>query len=127
MLEDELAHIPELMEAGIALQKYAASQFPGLQFNATDQGRFVAYPHNYVTFAVHWKRARTITVTLRGNTEEFISFDELELKSDMAGYSSFRLENVNQLAAAAMHIRRAAELYQGGRSRIQRAQRVTEG
>ena len=127
MLEQEIAHIPELKESGVALVQFAIAQFPGLEFSSTDQGRFVASPDNFVTFTVHWKRAKNITVTLRGNPSEFLAFDELSLKADMGGYSSFKFEQPCQLAAAAMHIRRAAELYRAGRERAQKTPKVVEG
>ena len=86
MLETEIAEIPELKEVGIALVQFARSQFPGLRFEANTQGRFVAVPDNFVTFSVHWQRAKNITVTLRGNPDEFLAFEELTVKPDMGGY-----------------------------------------
>lgn len=126
MLETEIAKIPEIKDVGTALVVFARSQFPGLQFEENSQGRFVANPANFVTFSVHWQRAKNITVTLRGNPDEFLPFEELPLKPDMAGYSSFKLTEVRQLAAAAFYIRRAAEIYQAGRVRVQKGQKVIE-
>jgi hypothetical protein len=127
VLESEIAHIPELNEIGKALVQFARAQFPGLTFEATGQDRYVAAPENFVTFSVHWKRAKNITVTLRGNPFEFAVFEELPLKADMGGYASFKLEHPRQLAAAAMHIQRAAELYKAGRTRSPKALKVVEG
>ncbi len=126
MLETEIVKIPELEEIGAALVVFACSLFPGLHFEANAQGRFVAAPDNFVTFTVHWQRAKNITVTLRGNPDEFLAFEELPLKPDMAGYSSFKITEVKQLAAAAFYIRRAAEIYQAGRVRVQKGQKVVE-
>jgi hypothetical protein len=67
MLETEIEHLSQLKQVGLALVQFAAAQFPGVKFDSTDQGRFVASPENFVTFTVHWKRANNITVTLRGN------------------------------------------------------------
>lgn len=69
MLETEIAKIPELKEVGAALVVFARSQFTGLRFETNSQGRFVAIPDNFVTFSVHWQRAKNITVTLRGNPD----------------------------------------------------------
>jgi hypothetical protein len=126
MLEQEMSHLPELKEVGLALAQFAKAQFPGLSFEANSQGRYVAAPDNFVTFSVHWQRAKNITVTLRGNPDEFLGFDELTLKPDMAGYSSFKVTEVNQLAAAAFCIRRAAEIYRAGRVRVQKGMKVVE-
>jgi len=82
MLEDEISRLQDLKEVGIALVQFAKSQFLGLRFESNEQGRYVATPENFVTFSIHWQRAKNITVTLRGNPEEFLAFDELQLKSD---------------------------------------------
>ena len=126
MLEQEMSHLPELKEVGLALIQFARAQFPGLSFEANSQGRYVAAPDNFVTFSVHWQRAKNITVTLRGNPDEFLAFEELSLKPDMGGYSSFKVTEVGQLAAAAFCIRRAAEIYRAGRVRIQKGMKVVE-
>ncbi|MCL1825888.1 MAG: hypothetical protein FWG26_08130 [Betaproteobacteria bacterium] len=126
MLEQELSHLPELKDVGLALIQYAKAQFSGLSFEANSQGRYVATPDNFVTFSVYWQRAKNITVTLRGNPDEFLPFEELSLKPDMAGYSSFKVTKVGQLAAAAFCIRRAAELYRAGRVRVQKSMKVIE-
>jgi len=126
MIEDEISKIPELQGVGLALVEFSRSLFPGTKFTTNAQGRHVASPDNFVTFTVHWQRAKNITVTLRGNPEEFLPFSELQLQPDMAGYSSFRLTRVDQLAAAAFFVRDAAELYRAGRVRSQRGQKVVE-
>jgi len=126
MLEQEISKLPELKDVGLALIQFAKSQFPNLRFEANPQGRYVATPDNFVTFAVHWQRAKNITVTLRGNPEEFLGFEELELKPDMGGYSSFKVTEARQLAAAAFCIRRAAEIYRAGRERVQKGIKVIE-
>ncbi|NBQ69940.1 MAG: hypothetical protein EBU46_14405 [Nitrosomonadaceae bacterium] len=124
MLETEIAKIPELKDVGTALVVFARSLLPGLRFEPNVQKRFVATPDNFVTFTVHWHRAKNITVTLRGNPDEFLSFQEMPLKPDRTGYSSFKLTEASQLAAAAFYIRRAAEIYQAGRGRVQNGQKV---
>lgn len=126
MLEQEMSHLPELNDIGRALVQFAKAQFPGLSFEANSQGRYVAAPDNFVTFSVHWQRAKNITVTLRGNPDEFLAFEELSLQPDMGGYSSFKITNASQLAAAAFCIRRAAEIYRAGRVRVQKGMKVIE-
>ena len=126
MLEEEITRIPRLRNIGRALAEFSLSQFPGLQLQGDSQGRFVSRPHNFVTFKVHWKRAENITITLRGNPQEFPTLPELELKSDQHGYSSCKVTKAAELAAAALYIRRAAELYREGRQRDQRRQRLVD-
>jgi hypothetical protein len=111
MLTSEMSRIAELKEGGCALVQLAESQFPGLRFEATPQGRYVSRPANYITFKVHSERARNITLTLRGNPGEFPRTDELLVRPDRPGYSSVRVTNAGQLPAAEMCIRRAAEIY----------------
>lgn len=126
MLEQEIAHLPDLKDVGFALVQFAKSQFPGISFEPNSQGRYVATPDNFVTFSVHWQRTKNITVTLRGNPDEFLSFEELKIKADMGGYSSFKVTDASQLAAAAFCIRRAAEIYRAGRVRVQKGMKVIE-
>jgi len=115
MLNSELSCIPELREVGNDLVQLAQSQFPGLSFSATPEGRYVARPNNYVTFKIHSQRAKNITVTLRGNPVEFPNVAGLLVRPDRAGYSSFRITNADQGEAASMCIRRAAEIYRSRR------------
>jgi hypothetical protein len=126
MIEDEIAELGDLKDVGLALIQYARSIFPGTTLSSTAQGKYVARPRNFVTFKVHSKRAKNITVTLRGNPTEFLQLKELPLKADMAGYSSFKLTEVGQLAAAATYIRRAAELHAAGRVREQKQLKLIE-
>jgi len=126
MIKNEIAELGDLKDVGLALIQYAGSLFPGTTFNATAQGRYVASPKNFVTFKIHSKRTKNITVTLRGNPKEFLQFGELPLKADMAGYSSFKFTEIGQLAAAATYIRRAAELHAAGRVREQKEQKLVE-
>ena len=82
-----------------------------------DGARYVMRPKNFVTFKVHHKRANNLTVTLRGTPKEFEQQPGLQLKADQNGYSIFRLEKNQQLAAAALYVRRAHELFERGRQR----------
>jgi len=124
-LKDEIEKIPELKNIGLALVDYAVSLFHGIEFEQSGT-RWVARPKNYVTFEVHWKRAKNIAISLRGNPSEFLAFDELPLKQGMAGYSECKITNQSQLAAASTYIRRAAEIYQRGRDRERTTPRVVE-
>lgn len=124
-LKDEIEKLPELKNIGLALVDYTLSLFKGLEFKQTGN-RWVARPMNYVTFEVHWKRAKNIALSLRGNPSEFIAHEELPLKQGMAGYSECKITNHSQLAAASAYIRRAAEIYKRGRERDRTTPRVVE-
>ncbi len=126
MLQNEIDKLANLQIIGKALVEYAGSLISGTEFQADSQGRYVAKTDNFVTFKVHWQRANNLTVTLRGNPEEFPVLPELPLSRDQAGYSSFKLKEPNQLCAASLYIRRAAEIYQKGRERVQKGQAVIE-
>jgi hypothetical protein len=125
MLEHEIENIEELKHMGIALVQYAKSIIDGVEFEQNGT-RWVARPDNFVTFEPHWKRAKNIAVSLRGNPGEFIEQNELPLRSGMSGYSECKLTNVNQLAAASSYIGRAAELYQRGSTRTHTKPKVVE-
>lgn len=125
MLENEIEKIEELKHVGIALVQYAKSIISGIEFEQSGT-RWVARPHNFVTFEPHWKRAKNIAVSLRGNPSEFIEHNELPLKAGMAGYSECKIISASQLAAASSYISRAAELYQRGATRQPTKPRVVE-
>ncbi|WP_434148693.1 hypothetical protein ACR2R6_15685 [Methylocaldum gracile subsp. desertum] len=124
-LEEEISKVTELKHVGLALLQYVQSLVEGTEFQAHER-RWVARPHNFVTFEVHWQRARNITISLRGNPSEFIQFSELPLKGGMAGYSECKVTSTNQLRAASSYIARAAELYKRGSRRIQKKPVVLE-
>lgn len=117
MLRDDIAKISKLKNLGLALVDFAESLFSGTQFEAHGD-RWVARPNNFVTFEVHWARAKNIALSLRGNPDEFVSLPELPLKAGMAGYSECKISSSRQLAAASSYIARAAELYERGSGRI---------
>jgi hypothetical protein len=116
-LEEEIAKLPELRHVGLALLQFARSLVEGIEFEAHDR-RWVARPHNFVTFEVHWQRASNIALSLRGNPSEFIQMPELPLKAGMAGYSECKVTSVGQLHAASSYVARAGELYRRGSQRV---------
>lgn len=126
MLENEIDKLRDLEIVGKALVEYAKTLIEDLNFYADSQGRYVATPHNFITFKVHWQRANNLTVTLRGNPEEFATLPELALSRDQAGYSSFKLKEKKQLCAATLYVRRSAEIYERGRERVQKGQSIVE-
>jgi len=93
----------------------AESLFPECHFSMKSN-RWVAEP-NLVTFDVHWKRAKNIALSLRGNPEEFQHSELLAIKPGMGGYSECTITHVGQLAAAASYVSRAAEIRRRGRNR----------
>ena len=91
-----------------------------------DGSRHVTRPNNFATFVVHHKRANNLTVTLRGKPSEFEHQPELDVRADQNGYSIFKLERSDQLAAATLYVRRAFELFNRGRGRTVRSQKTIE-
>lgn len=114
-----------LSEIGVALAAYAENIADGGKFERSGN-RWVVRPNNFVTFEPHYKRTLNIAVSLRGNPKEFAEFPELPLKEGMAGYSECTITKPNHLAAAAFYIRRAQELYQRGRNRPRKNQKIVE-
>lgn len=117
MLEDEIANLTELKHVGLALVEFASSLVDGTKFEAHER-RWVARPHNFVTFEIHWQRTKNIAISLRGNPSEFLPFPELPLKAGMAGYSECKVTSTRQLAAASSYMATAAELYAKGSTRV---------
>ena len=117
MIEEEISKVAGLKNVGLALVQFAESLFKGTVFESSDR-RWVARPHNFVTFEVHWQRANNIALSLRGNPDEFLTFEELPLRAGMGGYSECKITSARHLAAASCYIRSAAELYSKGSKRI---------
>lgn len=124
-LEEEIAKVPELGYVGLALVQFARSLAEGTEFQSHDR-RWVARPHNFVTFEVHWQRASNIALSLRGNPSEFIQMPELPLRAGMAGYSECKVTSARQLHAACSYVARAGELYQRGAQRVRTKPVVVE-
>lgn len=114
-LHDDLRQIPELFACGEALALFA-EQLGSVTFIQEGE-RWVARPHNFVTFKVQSSRNRDLVITLRGNPVEYESLAELQLKPDRPGHSRFNFSSASQLQAAATHIKRAYHLFSRGSGR----------
>ena len=126
-LRDDISKIPKLKNMGLALVDYVESLHPQIQFELKNR-RWVP-TENFVTFTVQFAQSQNVVISLRGNINEFIEFEELPLREGMGygAYSECTLERPNQLPAIAMHIRRAYEIYQMGRTRDKKSIRIIEG
>lgn len=118
-LKEDIEKIPGLRSVGLALVDYVESLEPGISFEL--KGKRWVPSQNFVTFTVQHAKARNIVISLRGNPNEFLGFNEIELREGMGhgAYSECTLNSVRQLPAVAMHIRTAHEIYKkgGGRDR----------
>jgi len=116
-VREEISRLPHLKNIGLALIDYIESLHPGITFSK--KGRRWVPSENFVTFTVQIARSRNIVVSLRGNPDEFLKFEELPLKEGMGygAYSECRLESPKQLPAISMHIKKAYDLYSTGASR----------
>ena len=104
---NDLARLPELRETGLALAAYARTISKG---RLHLQGKQWISEPNFVAFLVQ-PRDRTLKLSLFGEPAEFASIDGVQLTRGRAGaYSSLKIDSPGQLAAAALHIRRAFEL-----------------
>jgi hypothetical protein len=117
MIESDIEKIPLLKNSGLALFEYIRSLFPLNEFIKSSSGKYVASPDNFISITIHHKQAKNITLTLRGNPFEYCKFEELAIVPGLHGYSSVKIENPVQLAAAAFYVRRAAEIYRLGTKR----------
>lgn len=118
-LREDIEKIPELRSVGLALIDYVGSLEPGITFEL--KGKRWVPSQNFVTFTVQHAKARNIVISLRGNPNEFLGFNEIELREGMGhgAYSECTLSSVSQLPAVAMYIRTAYKIYKqgGGRDR----------
>ncbi|MCQ8130661.1 hypothetical protein [Methylomonas rivi] len=124
-IRNELSNLSELTSIGLALADFCEALAEGGLFERSD-ARWVMRPNNFVTLEPHWKRVKNIAISLRGKPEEFAPLPELPIKAGMSGYSECKVESPRQLAAAAFYIRRAHEIYERGRTRLPKGQKVVE-
>ena len=121
---EEIAHVPALAHSGCALVEFARDL--GRVTLHPEGRRWVARPHNFVTFTVQASRNQDIVVTLRGEPPEFEIQPDLRLRPDRKGYSRFNFSEPKQLHAAATYIKRAFELYERGPGRPHKRPRTVE-
>ncbi len=85
-----------LKDFGTELLREVRSQFPGdLAFYAAS-GKYVQAPDNFWTIRPQ-PRDKSFRITVRGKPESFAAMHSLELKPDMTGYSSFKVERPSQI------------------------------
>jgi hypothetical protein len=123
-IQEELLELPIIGEAFIHILDFISSLESG-EF-VKEGTQWVYRPRNFITITIHSQQARNVTVCLRGNPQEFAQFEYLPLRSALAGYSRYKMEEINQLDAALCYIRRAHELSLRGRSRTQKALKIVE-
>lgn len=125
-LREEISKISALKNVGLALVDYVESLSPGISFELKTK-RWVPSV-NFVTFTVQHAQAQNIVISLRGNPKEFLKFDELPLREGMGhgAYTECTLETPSQLAAVAMCVKKAHELYREGRAREKKNPKITE-
>lgn len=123
-LTEELKQVPSLLHPAQALVAFAEA-IGSVTFHAEGE-RWVARPHNFVTFKVQAARKQDLVVTLRGNPFEFETQEEIKLKADRPGHSRFNFGHPRELQAAATYIKRAHQLYQRGAGRPPKTPRTTE-
>ena len=125
VIENEMKNLKYLATTGLALANYSESISNNGKFELSSS-RWVIRPNNFVTLQPHWKQTTNIAISLRGNPNEYAKLSELPLKEGMAGYSECKVTLPNQLAAALFYIRRANELFNRGRNRVQKPLILTE-
>jgi len=111
-LYDELSRLGELSPVGVALARFAESLSPGGRF-VRERSRWVYRPDNFVTFAVHHKKSRKLTLTLSGRPVQYKSLSEKadlgrawqDLERDRSEYSRYDVARPEHLLPAAFFLR----------------------
>jgi hypothetical protein len=123
-IRDDISKIPRLKNSGLALIDFLESLRPGITFKLKSR-RWIP-SENFVAFTVQYARAQNIAISLRGSPKEFVEFNELPLRKGRGGaYTECSLVRANQLAALAMYVRKAHELYNLGRARVKKHPSIT--
>ncbi len=125
-LREEISKISALKNVGLALVDYVESLSPGISFEL--KGRRWVPSVNFVTFTVQHAQAQNIVLSLRGSPTEFLKFAELPLRPGMGygAYTECTLKTPNQLAAAAMCIKKAHDLRREGKTRTRKNPKIAE-
>lgn len=113
----ELNHLPEIDICIRALVLYAKSLTTNGKL-LKHSSRYVMSPRNFVSFTPRYKRARHVTIEIRGSEKEFEKVDGFAVKNARANsYSKFDFRRPDQLAAAVAYLRRANQVYGKGATR----------
>ena len=125
-IQDEILKLRSISNTGLALVDFVRSIHPKGDFSQETKS-WVYRPDNFVVFDIHYQRANSITLSLRGSPSEFQHYEILPLSLGMGHvYSRCKIENPNQLDAASYYIRRALELYKRGRTRPHKEEKRIE-
>ncbi|MCJ8500132.1 hypothetical protein, partial [Desulfatitalea alkaliphila] len=110
-VREDISRLPNLKNVGLALIDYVESLQPGITFSK--KGKRWVPSENFVTFTIQFVRSKKIVISLRGNPDEFLEFEDLPLKEGMGygAYSECHLESPKQLPAISMHIKNAYDIY----------------
>jgi hypothetical protein len=85
-----------LKDFGAELLREVRSQFPGDLAFYPASGKYVQAPDNFWTIRPQ-PRDGSFRITVRGKPDSFTITRSLELKPDMTGYSSFKVERTSQI------------------------------
>lgn len=85
---------------GRALLDAVRSKFPGELHFYPKSGRYVESPDNFWTVKPQ-SRDVSFRVTVRGAPDQFAGAESLQIKPDQTGYSSFKVERLDQVATFA--------------------------
>lgn len=103
---------PDMCGSAHALLDALRDEFTGEL--VVGQGRkWVNSPANFVAFTIQ-NRDQSLAVTVRGEPDRHPN-TPLALRRDRPGYSRFKVASSRDIGPAMAHIRRAANLYNGGR------------
>lgn len=107
---EELKSLPESQrKLGEQLLAAVRREYPGELVYHQKSGKFVESPDNFWVVRIQ-PRARSLRIVVYGRPEEHSSKNAIELKQDMASYSSFVIDNEHQIPEAVEVIRQAKRL-----------------
>ena len=86
----------QLQELGMSLLAAVRKKYPGDLVFYEASGKYVEAPDNFWTIRPQ-PRDRSFRITVRGRPESFVNLGTLQIKPDMTGYSSFKIEKSGQI------------------------------
>jgi hypothetical protein len=106
----ELKQLPDSQKkVGETILSEIRKEYPGELIFHEKSGKFVESPDNFWVVRVQ-PRAKSLRIVVYGSPQEHGSHNSIELKDDMAGYSSFVIDSQDQVREAVTVISNAKRL-----------------
>jgi len=107
---EELKRLPQSQRiVGEKILAAVRKEYPGDLIFHEKSKKFVESPDNFWVVLIQ-PRVKSLRIIVYGKPEEYRDYNNIKLKDDMKGYSSFLIDNINQINDAVNIILEAKQL-----------------